>query len=358
MPHRKLVGTAFLLFVNVSILLCLLAGLELAAQVAFFAKHGHFLFEKQVVFHDQLFELHPYLAGRLRKGVSILHEGKRISTTSLHTRWTGAAASDSGLIRVAVLGGSTTFGTGVSDEDSWPALLQKELGGAYAVINYGVPGYSTAEAIVQMALLVPEKRPHFVLFYEGWNDLPNYHDPALGPDYFSHGMNQYGNLHIDVEPPKTFVQKMAQVSALAHLVSEMKSHGSHPEPVFATPDPYVDRLFVRNLKTLALLSKQIGASALFVPQVLNERRYRGEPGGKRWTPRIQSAALPELMLRFDALMQQACSEARSDCRVLSEVLRQDWQPQDFVDEGHFSRVGGEKFAGLIAGVIRRDVGKK
>jgi len=357
MPKRKLTRIAFLLFANVSILLFLLAGTELASQLYFFGKHGHFLFEKPVVFHDQLFELHPYLAGRLKKNVSIFHEGKRISTTSFHTRWTGAA-NDSGRARIAVLGGSTTFGTGVSDEDSWPALLQKELGDAYAVINYGVPGYSTVEAIVQMALLVPENRPSEVLFYEGWNDIRNYHDPELGTDYYSNGMHQFSNLHIDVHPPETFMQKLAQVSALVRLVSEMKSESNQPGPVLATPDPSVDRLYVRNLKTLALLSKHIGAKALFVPQVLNEARYRGAPGSKRWTPHIQSTALPDLMRRFDALMQQACSDAGPDCRVLSEVLRQDWQPRDFVDEGHFSRVGGEKFAGLIAGVIRRDVGKK
>lgn len=83
-----------------------------------------------------------------------------ITSTDIHTRWTEAPADDQNVISVAVLGGSTTFGTRVTDADSWPALLQDMLGDGYAVTNYGVSGYSTAEAIIQMALIVPETEPN------------------------------------------------------------------------------------------------------------------------------------------------------------------------------------------------------
>ncbi len=143
---------------------------------------------------NNIFEKYPYLVGRLKASTEVIFNQKKITTTDHYTRWTGAHPYDENLIRVGVFGGSTTFGTEVTDEDSWPALLQQKLGNKYAVINFGVPGYSTAENIIQMALIAPEKHPHIVIFYEGWNDIKNYHEKQLGVDYFSHGISQNRNL--------------------------------------------------------------------------------------------------------------------------------------------------------------------
>jgi hypothetical protein len=49
-----------------------------------------------------------------------------------------------------------------------------------------------------MALIVPEKRPHIVIFLEGWSDIRNYHEKELGADYYSHGIRQYGNLQLSI----------------------------------------------------------------------------------------------------------------------------------------------------------------
>ena len=51
-------------------------------------------------------------------------DGKKIETTTINTRWTGAPKNSEDQIRIAVLGGSSTFCTGVTDADSWPAQLQ------------------------------------------------------------------------------------------------------------------------------------------------------------------------------------------------------------------------------------------
>lgn len=39
--------------------------------------------------------------------------------------------------RIACFGGSTTYGFGVAENESWPAQLQKQLGKSYSVINLG-----------------------------------------------------------------------------------------------------------------------------------------------------------------------------------------------------------------------------
>ena len=59
-----------------------------------------------------------------------------------------------GVLRVAALGDSTTFGYGVEDDQTWPAFLQRSLNAAgtgrtWEVLNFGVTGYATTdEAIV------------------------------------------------------------------------------------------------------------------------------------------------------------------------------------------------------------------
>lgn len=177
---------------KIVILLLLIALIEVVGQSIFYLKHNRFTFEPTANLEKyyKLYEAHPFLVSRLKKNAVVEFGGNDISITGDNTRWTGASENDDGLIKVAVLGGSTTFSTGVTDEDSWPALLQQKLGPDYSVINYGVPGYSTAEAIIQMALIVPESKPDIVIFLEGWNDIRNYHKPDLGEDYYAHGVER------------------------------------------------------------------------------------------------------------------------------------------------------------------------
>ena len=47
-------------------------------------------------------------------------------------------------------------------------------------------------------------------------------------------------------------------------------------------------------------------------------------------------------------MNQTCGEHDVRCGVLDEVRARRWQPDDFIDEGHFSGKGGQAFAQLVA----------
>ena len=278
------------------------------------------------------------------------------SIKSINTRWTGAPEDHSKLVRVAVLDGSTTFDTGVTDRDSWPSLVQSKLGSNFIVINYGVPGYSTAEAIIQMALIVHEVKPHSIILYQGWNDIRNYHEKELGADYYGHGIRQYGNLGIPMFKEKTVFNKFYDISAIVGFAGKIRSILSSPSTIQSnqpldTHDPFVDRIYVRNLKTLKLLSENNGSYTLFVPQLLNHSSYIGREDSDGWSRNIKSSAMPELMSRFNSLMQSVCCEDESKCLFVNSVLMESWEPEDFVDTGHFSRRGGEKFTEIISKLI-------
>jgi GDSL-like Lipase/Acylhydrolase family len=177
------------ILLNVLVLCALVLIVEIGGQLYHRWVYGMSLAERSAQYLRDaqasltVFERHPYLVARPKRSVRIGRAGASVSTTPMQTRVTGPAPPKPDAITIALVGGSTTFGTKVTDADSWPWLLQEKLGDRYAVINYGVPGYTTAENIIQMALIVPEARPAVVVFYEGWNDIRNYHWPDFSPDY-------------------------------------------------------------------------------------------------------------------------------------------------------------------------------
>ena len=361
----------YVVYFNIALICFLLVGMEVAGQVLFLAWKGYPLYEsdRHLISHENppVFELHPYLVGRLRGNARFEHDGRVITTTPEHTRWTGADLTDTAAVRIAVVGGSTTFGSGVSDSASWPARLQALLGPGYAVVNFGMPGFSSGEAVIQMALVVPESRPDVVVFFEGWNDLHNEHDSALGPDYFNHGVRQYSNLNIQRPEAPGLFARLSQVSAIVRLAAVGANWLRGPEPaeppsaapavktLRSDPDSFVERIYRRNLRTLHLLAGASGAYALFVPQVMDTSRLVSDTAAW-WTPQIRNNAVPVLIHRLNLILGGACDDDRDRCAVFTGALEYPWTPADFIDEGHFSPQGNERFAELLAGEIRRVAG--
>ncbi len=89
-----------------------------------------------------------------------------------------------GVFRIVALGGSTTYSTSTSAEESYPAQLQQILQAdpygyrQVEVVNAGVPGYSSWDTLVNYALRVTELDPDLLIVYEGVNDVaPRSVDP-------------------------------------------------------------------------------------------------------------------------------------------------------------------------------------
>ncbi len=70
---------------------------------------------------------------------------------------------------VLALGDSITFGTGAPPPASYPAVLQTLTG--WQVVNAGVPGHVSAQALERLAGLLQEHQPALVLLGIGGNDF-------------------------------------------------------------------------------------------------------------------------------------------------------------------------------------------
>lgn len=73
---------------------------------------------------------------------------------------------------ILCIGGSTTFGTGNSDKETFPAQLEsvlRESGNNVRVINAGVSGYSSRQLALRHTGLLNKTRPDIVIINSCWN---------------------------------------------------------------------------------------------------------------------------------------------------------------------------------------------
>jgi acyl-CoA thioesterase-1 len=70
---------------------------------------------------------------------------------------------------VLALGDSLTYGTGASAETSYPAVLAELTG--WNIVNAGVPGDTSAQALARLPALLAEHRPKLVIVSIGGNDF-------------------------------------------------------------------------------------------------------------------------------------------------------------------------------------------
>jgi hypothetical protein len=80
-----------------------------------------------------------------------------------------------GMYRIAVTGGSTTYGAGVDADQTWPAQLEKILREDYGysqveVVNTASTAYTTWNSLSNYAFRVVDLQPDLLIVYHGTND--------------------------------------------------------------------------------------------------------------------------------------------------------------------------------------------
>lgn len=85
--------------------------------------------------------------------------------------------------RIFVLGGSSAFGFGLNDDETWAHLLEGNLRAdlkdqSINVINAGNNGHNSLQSLLRFYLKVLPLKPDFLLYYEGINDVD---ESILGP---------------------------------------------------------------------------------------------------------------------------------------------------------------------------------
>lgn len=257
---------------------------------------------------------------------------------------------------VATFGGSATYDIGNGEGDTWPERLDEALrGDRLVVVNHGVPGYTTAEHLLQTAFY-PEKfakAPSCAVYFVGWNDLRNAHIPDLDAGYADFHMpsqvdslkvRRAGGSNVTISPLLTVLARL--VAAEVDTVRYAKDPYSLPPA--SGPDPAAAAIFERNVRSISAINRARGTPTIWVGQVVNRDRLKGE-GLYGWLPRVRDRDLWPLLQQSNALLERT-ARALGDTYV---VLPDDaFGSADFVDQGHFSAAGARRFAALLAPVVR------
>ena len=149
-----------------------------------------------------------------------------------------AIPKPAGTFRIVALGGSTTYSTGTSAEESYPAFLQSILRDDYGysdveVINAGVSGYTSWEALSSFAFRILELEPNMLIYYGGVNDLVV--RERLSNDCYR-GLNPQRGLNGN---RGLFVERNAELpaSALYRLIAILAGWMSNPLSLDASFEP-------------------------------------------------------------------------------------------------------------------------
>ena len=196
-----------------------------------------------------------------------------------------ARQKPAGTLRIAALGGSTTAGP-----EAWPHQLEGLLnadGLKVEVLNFGTPGWTSAESTVNYVLNAQDYDPDLVIIHHAANDIGPLSHPNFHPDYRHYRkvlqlsaddqaqtkLAQGVRYRIDTwlgGHSFTYIYVRSLIIGLdrpqfdlQHLTVHSVENTSETAVPMQSDDDRV-QTFLRNLSSITLLAKSHGARVLFV----------------------------------------------------------------------------------------------
>jgi lysophospholipase L1-like esterase len=287
-------------------------------------------------------------------GLAISHTSEGTRGTDPKPEWLAGRAM------VATYGGSTTYDIAAGEGDTWSDRLARALdrgqdSGRFLVVNNGVPGYSTVEHLIQTAFYQQKfgKTPRCAVYYVGWNDLRNAHIPRLDPGYADFHLpsqvdslktRRVGGSHVTISPLLTVLLRVlgASIDTVRYFADP------YGRPPADGDDPVVEALFERNVRSISAINRERGVVTIWVGQLLNRAQLQSD-GRYGWLPLVRDRDLWPMQWRLNAVLART-AKALGDLYV--DVPIDDFPDSDFVDNGHFSAAGAQRFADYLAPVVR------
>ncbi len=280
------------------------------------------------------------------------NQGVRITHNSYGLRGNDLSFKDLNKTLIFVYGGSTTYDIGVDQGKTWPEELEKDLGVKFTIVNFGVPGFSSVESIIQTAFYknIFNKLPRCSIYYLGWNDIRNAHIQNLDNAYADfHLLSQIGNLTVRKE--QFLIEKISPTFKI--LTAFLRGHLDNlPYPIAkgkiqTGSDSKLEKIFSDNLSTIHFLNDPLKIKTVFIAQILNREKLTGD-SIYGWLPFVKDKDVWPLQSRFNEIMRKKSKDIGD---LFVDVGIDNFVNEDFVDNGHFSEKGSKKFAKLVSDKI-------
>jgi lysophospholipase L1-like esterase len=311
--------------------------------------------------YNALFREHPWLHEVAREGATYerhFRDRAAIRINQLGYRSPERPlARPHGVRRVLVSGGSTTFDVLARDEDAtWPGRLEHELhehGVTAEVWNAGLPGWTSLENVISLAVRDLALEPDVAVLFQGLNDLQPCSLEPFDAYYERHAVLSRRALAFD-RPPVPWPAHLLLVErtrrALGLRTSAMDALRPPPEVrrVARLPDAAVET-FARNVRSYVALARSGGARVLLVTQTVRLRGGSEKTDARyleQWIPGLEvHVAGRELERLDDAMRAVAASEGVALADAARDVA---WTDGDFGDSMHTSAGGSKKLARFLA----------
>ncbi len=340
-------------FMTISSVVFTLILFEFTANITFYVMTGKWVFAELESHNSKLWEEHPQLIGVNKKNVSVYLDGHTYSHNS--KGWRGAEKDNKdGEIVVAAIGGSTTYGVGVSDNETWPHYLDSLLPEGYKVINMGVPGYSTIDNTKQVGLYLEGINPGLVLLHVGLNDLRISHLENIEDSYADfQAAGLFASLGL------CYRYKLPKIASLRAIIIVLQELGWYPTCLFhqfqfngymqSGVDSIALDIYENHLKDLVGQLADNGAEVFLVPQVINLEQYQKFPY-QWWIPYIEPSSIDKHIEAFNNTSENVFGEVGLGVYINS-VDSVKWKVTDFCDAVHLNRDGNLKLASIVSRTI-------
>jgi lysophospholipase L1-like esterase len=265
-------------------------------------------------------------------------------------------------LRIMVLGGSTTFDTGVTDDGhTWCRQLEKELDAVFPgveIVNGGVPTYGTWANCLKYLLYDYQTKADVVVIYQGLNDLLGWTPASYGDlPYRDHWLyrGSCSRAWSGLFDPKQEQVPVAGLLAHSVLLRGACNERGRNDAVFAgmnwaqNVDECMPELILRKncdlLTHFVALIRQNGAVPIVVPQGIgSQTRTRVGQNFGVWVKGLR---------RLDeAYLACARDLGVKTIDILEPAAH--WEDAYFQDWAHFNDVGAQGLASLLARELEKD----
>lgn len=243
-------------------------------------------------------------------------------------------------------------------------------GRSFEVINAGVPGYTSAESMINYQLRVSRLKPDLVIIYHGYNDLkPNRYGAARGvkfkPDY-----SHFRSANIEKEPGAfecfcrlSFVlSKMHRWGQIRGKKLRVKRLAQTDEGKFDSVIPEGVEVFRENIRRIAMSAKGDGAEILigtFVTLIDPKKKDLESQRAlaRKTLPFMSDLSLKGIMDGLDKHNNALREMAKKQNIILADhAIHFPKDPKLFLleDDIHFSDLGNQKLAELWLKAIQEN----
>ena len=243
-----------------------------------------------------------------------------------------ALPKPAGVIRIAALGDSVTFGFGVSEEETYPARVASLLAADVAPkrtdwVNAGVPGFSILQGLGQLDKRVLPTRPDIVVVLFGWNDgwRATTPDSAWWP----------GKLEALIPSSRLFAFAQRHAEPLMCRFGPRTGEDTRPmTPRVPVPD------FEQNLRDITAHVRGAGATPILVtaPAAFGPHRPRDSYFRYGWT--VPRAELEPTRLRYAPAVRRVATATSTP--VVDCAVRVPADPALFLADGYHPNKAGSK----------------